>query len=59
MAVEIKNNNYRFLSVKDIMNICDCSKYIATKLRNDIAEEYNIKSYRVTFEHLSRYLKLA
>lgn len=47
-----------FLSVKDIMKLLNCSKHEASKLRNEIAEEYRIAPKRVTSVHLKKYLKL-
>ena len=48
----------KFLTLKDIMRIVNCSKYEASKLRNDIAQEYQLNKKRVTYEHLKKYLKL-
>lgn len=50
--------NYVFLTLKDIMNVCDCSEYTARKIRKDIADEYRLSTKRVTHYHLVKYLKL-
>lgn len=54
----MKNINIRFLSIKDIQNICNCSKYFAMKLKRDISESVGIAPELVTLQHLKEYLKL-
>ncbi|MFK8377552.1 hypothetical protein [Capnocytophaga canimorsus] len=51
-------DHLKFLSVKDIMKLLNCSKHEASKLRNEIADEYRITPKRVTSVHLKKYLKL-
>ncbi len=47
------------LSIKDIMRVLNCSKNVASKIRHDVAEHFNIKVKFVTYEHLKQYLKLS
>ncbi|GET48821.1 hypothetical protein RCZ02_16520 [Capnocytophaga felis] len=51
-------DDLKFLSVKDIMKLLNCSKYEASKIRIEIADEYGIHSKRVTYLHLKMYLKV-
>lgn len=46
----------QFVSIKDIMNLCNCSYSTAFRLRKDISHEYFIKPKMVTYGLLMKYL---
>ncbi|CEN51944.1 conserved hypothetical protein [Capnocytophaga canis] len=48
--------DFTLLSIKDIMNLCNCSKHRAMKLRSEIADYYGIGRHLVTLWHLHDYL---
>lgn len=54
----IQSKKYRFITLKELMLICDCSRYTALKIRSDISQEYGVDKNRITEEHLRHYLKL-
>lgn len=49
---------FELLTLKDIMNLCNCSKHIAMKLRSDISEHFGIPKKLITYKHLVIYLRL-
>lgn len=53
-----ERSNFRFIKVKEIMEMFDCSYGKAVQLRRDVSFSFLISVNLVTYEHFMRYLNL-
>lgn len=53
-----ERSNFRFMRVKEIMEMFECSYGKAIQLRKDVAFSFLISVELVTYEHFVQYLNL-
>lgn len=56
---EEKLKKVKFLSIKEIAYMCDCSERKAFQLRKDIAEHFGVFPRFVSLGHFNEYFKIS